>query len=393
MTLTLIKPNAGGEYEWYAAASASPGHGDLEQLAALETGAGLLYVMPMEDLVWRRLTIAPAERRMYRKTLPYTLEDELIDDVDTLHFAFSTPQDNQVDVVALRVDRIQAVLTEFASAGLSLQHLVPECLLLPVTEESWTLLVDGNRCLVRTSDHRALAVDRHNLGLALQALLDQSEQLPRQLKLFTPASEREAVDNVLPELLRGVVSWTDADYWQVIQPQAQQPLVDCLQGEFARGLPLKKWWQAWRPVAVFAAVVVALQFGLAVTQYNLLKQENQRLTAAIEGVYRQVEPRGVMIDAEEQLQRKLGALQGGDSPGFVSMLEKTALVLSEVSEFDIKSINYSDSQSEMRLTLLVPTFKDVDTIRTRLEQRGLTAQMTGTSNEGGKTRAGLRIRG
>lgn len=392
MTVTVIKPNAGGEFEWchYHAESVVTGHGDLQQLQAEQKGTKLIFLVPLEDTVRRTVEISAGEKKMFRKTLPYTLEEEFIEDVDELHFAYSLPENNRVSLIACRRQLLDQWLQEFQQNGLELNDMLAESQLF--ADDRWLLIVDGDRWLLKTNIDAELACDTLSVELALNSILSQSPALPDSITIACQPNEREQVLKHIPPSLHEQIKWMDSDYWQCVQLPDKDTL-SLLQGEFSPGLPLRKWWQAWQSVAVIAAVVVLLQLALSGGNYFLLQQQNSDLNRQIESVYREVVPRGAIIDVEKQLQRKISALEGGDSPGFVSMLEKTAKALSVVDSFEIKNLSYNDRQSEMRLTILVPRFKDIDSIRMQLEKSGLIAQMTGSSNEGDRTRAGLRIRG
>ena len=396
---TLIKTNAGGEYEWLELANGAQNssHGDVEQLVeSSPSGNQLIFIAPTENTLLREVSYDSSEKSMYRKTIPYTLEDDIVDDVEDLHFAFGAPTDNTVMVAAVNRQGFEEWLEDFNAGHVELQQLVPESLLLPHHSNGWTLLVDGDRWLVRCSESNAIAFEKDTAILALQLMLDESEELPERLYLYTTDTQHEDVIAQLPELLKGIVEWNNQDYWDVLANSFESNnagLLNMLQGEYAQSLPYMKWLNLWKkPLILFAIVLVVQLVGGFANQY-LLKQENTRLRAEIESIYRTVVPRGAVVDAERQLKKKVAGLKGGSSEGFVTLLDRCAKVLMGTQGLTIKNLNYNERQSEIRLTILVPSFKDVEAVRIALEQKGLNAQMTGSNQDGDKVRAGLKIRG
>ena len=373
--------------------------GDGERLSSVAEQASLVYIAPAEAISLRTVSFDGAERKMLRQTIPYSLEDDLVDDVDTLHFALGTVADNTVPLAIVNRQPLQQWLDDLQQQGVEVQQLVPELQLLPLPANGWTLLVDEQQWLLRYSEQEGFALEADSARLAMQLLLDETDELPQSLQVYCPPEQQALVLNQLPELLRGVVEWKDDDYWQLIaegfKQQAATPggTINLLQGDYALRLPWQKWWKNWRLVAVLLLAATLFQLVSTFTAKQILESRNLELRTEIEQVYRTVVPRGAVMDPERQLRRKLNALKGSGGAGFVSLLDRVGQELAKVEGLVLQSLNYTEKQTEIRLTVLANTFDDVETVRTKLEQLGLSAELTGSSAEGSKTRARLRIRG
>ena len=398
--ITFFKPCGTGNYEWLQLGSVGDESrdysvGDAERLAAEAGATELVLIAPAEQVVLREVDFDPSEKKLLRQTLPYSLEEELAEDVEDLHFALGSPAESSVNVAVVKRDLMEQWCDSLAEEQLEAQEIVSELQLLPLIENGWTLLVRNEQWLVRIDGRRGFALEAETAGLALQLLLDETEQLPEQLLVCCDEERQPAIQSQLPEMLRGIVQWRNEPYWSLIADgwQQQQTRINLFQGDFALSLPWKKWWKSWRVVGYALLAAVVLNLVLAVAQVKILEARNLALRAETEQAYRSAIPRGAVMDPAQQLRRKVSALRSSGGEGFVSLLDRVAQVLTSVKGLELQSINYTEKQSELRLTIVAPEFNDVETVRSKLEKAGLTAELTGSNAEGSKTRARLRVRG
>lgn len=391
---------------------------DSERLTEAGQQSSLILLAPAELVHLRSASFDPAERKMLRKTLPFALEDELLDDVDELHFSLGTLAEQSVPVAIVKKSSLGQWLDATRDQGLEISQLVSELQCLPLLENSWTLFVDvdpdpdansdvesdvaaNSRWLLRYGEAEGFALEMDTAALALQLLVDNAEQCPERLHLYCPAEQRAAISAQLPALLRDRVAWQASDYWSVLAstfnkedsstlrvPQA----INLLQGEYAPNLPWNKWWLVWRSMLVLFAVALIVQFASAFMQMQHLDERNITLRAAIESSYRSVFPRGAVLEPERKLRREVEALAGGGGAGFMSSFQPIARAAAAIEGLSLHSVNYSDKLGEIRLNILANDFKDVEVFRAALQSAGMRAELSGTSAEGDQTRARLKVR-
>ena len=141
------------------------------------------------------------------------------------------------------------------------------------------------------------------------------------------------------------------------------------------------------------AAAFALQLASTWADYSALETENLALRQQIEAAYRTAVPRGAVVDAEKQLQRQLDELRGGGaSIGFISLIERIGRVLRSEKGAQVATINFNDKLGDVRLNLVVPDFKAVESIRARLDAAGLKADMENSNSQGDAVRARLKVR-
>ena len=405
MSSTLLVRQCGiDNYEWLqfdegaAAISSDVRVGDSERLGEqAETASRVVLLAPAEQVTLKTVAFDDSERKLLRQTVPYTLEDDCVDDVDELQFALGPIAGNELSLAIIKRDDLQSSLADLEQQDIDVQQLLTELLLLPIEPQGWTLFVEGDRWLVRTSELQGFAMEAVSASFAMQLLLSETEQPPEQITVYCEAEQQAAIENQLPMLLRGRVAWQDGDYWQLmlegmVNQSAEKQRINLLQGDFARSLPWKKWWRHWRIAAYLLLAAIVVQLLVSYSQIKSLEARNLELRADTERAYRSVVPRGAVMDPERQLRRKLKGLQGASGEGFVSVIAKVSPLLSATDGLVLQSLNYNERQTELRLTILANGFNDVETLRGNIEQAGLRADLTGSNAEGDKTRARLRVR-
>lgn len=363
--------------------------GDDEQLnwnAAHERAVDLVLVVPAQKVSLHDVPFEAHERKLLRQTIPYSLEEQLIDDVDTQHFALGPAAAAQVPVAIVDKQWFAAWLDKCRAAGFDIKRALPEQLLLPYREHCWTLRAEPERWVVRIGSYRGFAMEPENAALALQLLLDSAAELPQKLLVQTDIP-LELLLPQLPELLRGIVEVTSDDF---VAPD-DNPVIDFLQGAFARTLPWRRWWLQWRPAAIAFAVMIGVHLAVGGVEHYRLEKQNVALRQQIEEVYRSVEPRGVVNDPELQLRRKLQALQSNKGGNVLPLLQQVGGALKSIEGIAVQNLTYSEHQSELRVSVSANAFKDVEAVRAAIANTGLNAQLVGSNTDGDKTRAQLRI--
>lgn len=362
-------------------------HGSAQEFAAARShAADLVLVVPAQKVLLQEVAFAAHERKLLRQTVPYSLEDQLIDDVDTQHFALGPAVDARVPVAIIDKRWFAAAMQRCREAGLDIKQALPEQLLLPYRAQCWTLHIESDRWVVRVGAYRGFAMEPENAALALQLLLDSAHELPQRL-LVQCAAPIESVLPQLPELLRGNVEVLGSG----AAVDADNPVIDFLQGVYARTLPWRRWWQQWRPAAIALAVAIAVHLIVSGVQHHRLSQQNIALRQQLEEVYRSVEPRGVVNDPELQLRRKLQTLQKQQGGAVLPLLQQVGGVLQSVDGVALQNLTYSEHQGELRVSMSAKAFKDVEAVRSAIANTGLTAQLVGSNTDGDKTRAQLRV--
>lgn len=351
------------------------------ELAAQVGGDRLLLVAPGEAITLSVAQVPGRQRSARLKAIPFALEDNLAVDVEELHFAVGEFAGASIPVAVVDHRTLQTWLETCTQAGLSLNAIIPEPLLLPHEEGSWSLLLDDNRAIVRSSRWDGFVTDQNELEIVLKlALAEAGEQAPRYLRVWgelTP--ELTGLDIELrqeesqPEPLRVFA----AGY----QPAG---VINLLQGQYSRQTQLGKWLRPWRAAAALAGVWLLLQLALQIGEYRQLRQEQVSLGAAMEQVYKEAVPDArKVVNPRVQLESRLRELRSGDTTAgtaFLDLLYRGGQPIQELPGVTLRSLRYKENQLDFDLE--GGSLEIFDQLKQRFtEQTGLETQIRTTKKE------------
>jgi general secretion pathway protein L len=347
------------------------------------------FAAPGTDTRLLTLPVAPEEKKHLSQSLPYSLEEQVAVDVDTLHFA-SSPLHDDLYAVAItsraRMAEWQALLADYPGVS----HWVPEPLLLPWQAGEWCLVVEGQSVVVRVGQCEGFTVESALVNTLSRSVLEESGA-PEAVIVY--GADQSADTALLPDALRDRVQWRRGNYCAALLiSDAPRTQLNLLQGGYAPRLPLALWWGQWRAVAAVLATVFVLQLAAVYAEYRSLAAQNTALRDAVQESYRRAFPEGAVVDAEKQLRRQLDVLGGtGQSSGFVGLLDRVGGAIAGMPGTTIASINYNDKGDEMRLNIVAADFEGVEKLRSKINEAGLEATMENSNMQGTRVSARLRV--
>lgn len=366
-----------------------------------------VFAVPADAVRVVKKNLAPDEAKHLRKSLPFLMEEEVIDDIGDLHFAHQLHEDGGLEVAIVArqtIDAWHALLpAEWDGAW------VPECLLLPVQSDEMCLVVEGETVLARWSvGHEganqmdAVPPSPSQTGVTegtrlpralLAALIEAMDPTPDAIIMY---GRDQAADKAwVPDALQDRVQWRHGGFGQaLLLVDGQQSPLDLRQGDYAPRLPFARWWSLWRTVAVVAGVALLLQLGNDMVNYQRLSNENIALRAAIQERYRQANPQGAVVDVEKQLDRQLAEYNpAAAGVAFTPLLVSISQALAGEGAISVSTLNFDASNGDVRLDLLADNYASIESLRQRLTSTGMTATLETSSSRNDRVRARLRIGG
>ena len=346
-----------------------------------------VFAVPTDAVRLTVIDVAPEEAKHLSKSLPFMLEDEVLEDVELLHFASKPLGDGKWLVAVVSRENMahwEALLPDDWQGA-----WIPDVLLLPWQSGDLCVVIEQETALVRYGEWQGCRIEHGLLSTLIEALPNP----PTSVVLY---GKNEFEDKaLLPDEVANIAQWRQGNLATALMLSDVAAVgFELRQGAFAPRLPLTKWWSIWRTVAIAASVALVLQFAADLVQYQRLKAENLALRSAIQASYRQVNPRGAVVDVEKQLNRQIAEFDpasGGSA--FTPMLADIVAAVASDGGISISTLNFSGAGGEVRLDLVAEDYASVESLRRRLESQGLVATLETSSSRDDQVRARLRVEG
>ncbi|XKH00911.1 type II secretion system protein GspL [Marinobacter nauticus] len=395
---------------------------DIEQTLARNSldNVELLGLIPADDTVFCTADIPAKQARYVAQALPYAVEEQVAQDVETLHFALGrhTADGYQVAVI----DKGQMSVWKHLLSGwhhAPLAAIYADATLLPATENGWTLCLDGAMVLLRSDRGEWLAVRRENLPMFAHTMAEPPANLVNPtpddvaaevpIRIFHPvegyaeeggvtqhlaqASDRLRVSEEPLELsVTGFLAWSY--HQQLCDP------IDFCQGEFSlkeKGHhPLSPWKPLIAVAGLWFVLQVALEIGFGLYQQHQAEQLQERAMA----MYRQIFPEDNRTHAGNVRRVIQGQLRAAESNGtqtdFLTLLKFTGAqytALPDTQSVSFDSINYARARGELVVSISADSYDQLSLLRNGLTDEGLQAQIGSVVNEPAGARGRLTVSG
>lgn len=360
----------------------------IDALPQLAQGRRLIVLLPSAEIRLTSVQLPARQLAKVQQAVPYVLEDQLADDVETLHFAVGARRaEGQWPVAVIARERLAAILAMFGERGLRPDAVIPDLLALAAPEpDQFTVLVDADEVLVRTGWCSGFACQRDDLALCLQLADPESRYglrvlVPRN-QAFDPSSLGRPVEPV-----HGFSHPLEA----LLQHLRADAAINLLQGEFSVRQDLLRLWRPWRA----AAVLGSLAFLFALTLHGVgawrLGAELQALDEQNRQRYQQLFPTETrIVNLEAQLDQQIARLRGGGGgAGLLVLMDVLAQSMGAVPGLRLDAVQYRDSA--LYASLAAEGLQSLDQLKSWFDT-SRTARMEVQSANAGQQGVQLRIK-
>jgi general secretion pathway protein L len=343
----------------YALAGSQPGlgitaqHGTLDNILGQAAGRRVVLFVPGADVRLTQVTVPARQAQKILQAAPYALEDQLAEDVETLHFALAPdPQrraagDPQPIAIVARA-RMESWLAPLRARGITPDAVVPETLSLPLPEPgSWTAIAEARNATVRSGMYTGFSCTLDDLGSYLQ-LADPEGNVP--LRAFVARDvEFDFTRLGRPvELMPGYGSSLEVlvRHWRPDQS------IDLLQGTYSAREDWQRLARPWRIAAGlavgWAVFAVAAEGAQSFRLGRELAQQEQKNLARYQALF-PAETR--IVDLAAQATQHLRAFQGGGgrAPLF-QLLDALGAALSANPGLALQSLQFREGNLQLSLT-------------------------------------------
>ena len=368
--------------------------GDFADAAPVARERQVVVIAPGSSVTLARPELPARAGARLAQVVPYAMEESLAGEVEQFHFAIgATDEAGSTQVAAVRREELRGWREALAAAGIDVQSIVPDTLCVPENPGKTVAVIDSGQLLVRAPGALPVALDAEPLteAFALAGLEGEDQHV----QLFVSQQDWQYSREMI-EALREVTGSLDLQ----VLPDGALPLLaagavrpgalSLLQGEFMRRTGWRAEWQRWRVAAILAIAALALHIGVRAYDLVTLHAEQTRLDTAIEQAARVAMPDVERIeDARVQVEQRLRGAGANDPQGLLAQLAAVGGALAGAPGPKLESFNWRDQALD--LSLLAPNTDSIARFAQGINERGLAADVTSTTNNDKGIQAKVRI--
>ena len=347
------------------------------------------------------------QKRVIHQALPFAVEEQIAQDIDSVHLALGSQSNNEWQVAAIDEPTLEGYLERLEGWEYPVSAVYADAMLLPLDTQQWTVLVEAEQALIHSRDGAWYAVPVDALSVFVDSLV-------HSLDSDTPPGVHISATPRAHEEHRMALAALDQNPDAAVQIEelAESPLafmargalgedtglINLCQGRFAPADTRQSSLHRWRPVAVVAVIGIVLQLGFMVAEGYYYQQQAQRFDQQAMAIYRDLFPSDTRTHADNLKRVLTGQLraaeQGGQGGEFLTLLRYTGHQYQQLDDSDslrFDAIQFSAQRGELRVELRGENFSQLDSMRTGLSNAGLSAQIGSVVNNEDGTRARLTI--
>lgn len=368
--------------------------GTMAEAASAISGLKSILVLPGDNVLLAEATV-PGNASRAQQAIPFALEEQVADDIESLHFALGKrDSENNYPVAVINRDTMELLREQMDEAGLRPVEVVPEILALPKFDPAtagpvWSALVDDNHTVVRLNGYRGFATDSETAEIMLSgAKHEYEEEFSRGIVLFH--TEPELAEPVIDDL-DIETRYCDSRLGLYATGLAASPRINLLQGDYGYSQQMDIAWKPWAWTAVLATVLGALFLAGTAFDYMRLGREEAAVNEQITKVFQETFPGVRARRPVAQMKSRLKQLGGGvQSSGFTSDLAIIAAAFKAQPQSSINSIGYRPGRFDLDVsTDALPT---LDKLKTDIEKAGtLTMKVQSARRQKDEVRSTIRL--
>ena len=366
--------------------------GLLSSFSEIASQFKVTIVLPGEDVLFLDAKVPGKNSQRVQQAIPYVLEDNVIDDVDDLHFSINKKQivngeqTDLYDVSIINKKYFELIIRQLESVDIYADVMTVDYLLL---QENNSLFFDGKRVLFNSKDSKfSCSID--------SSLTINDKCLTETKSINLMACDKDArLEKIVGDISCYETLYAEEPLIYLVKNRTDSS-VNLLQGLYKKKKDWSQTGRTWLPVMILFFVWVFIKTGFFIVEYINLSSESEILKTEITKIYKNTFPDSRrIIDAKAQMQQKLTSLQkrkGQSGRGFTEMLSASATVFSKTKGLNIKSLRYYDGR--INIELQVANLQVIDSLKEQLTvDKGYKVEIQNVSSDKENVTAKLQITG
>jgi general secretion pathway protein L len=377
---------------------------DAQGLAAAAVGKRVALVVPGADVLQLSAVLPQGSESKLAQIVPYALEEQVAEDLDSLHFAVGRPLEGpgsptSVDVVSRAL--LQRWLAVAADHGLKPVAVYADSGLLPAVPGQLTVLLDDETLLLRVGTQRPLVLPASDPAFALELVFqgDGDALQAAHLSVYATSLDWErhgaAFDALRARLGSLRVQLLSGGPLPLYGSQLLSAgAINLLQGAYAPARPAGAGWQAWQLAASLAAALLVLHLVAAGVELRRLHRAETALDSSIQEVFSQTMPGEVSGgNARARMEQRLAQIRAAapERGSLLALLSAVASARAAAPGTRIDALSYRKGALDMKVT--GPDAQSLELMNQSLRGAGLASDLASGSTKDKAYEGRLQLRG
>jgi general secretion pathway protein L len=368
-----------------------PQLGKLSDLADIAGNAEIWLIAPALDVVICQATLPKLSKSKLLAALPYALEEQLIEDVNNLHFAIGEYQEHgQLPVAIVSKKKLEHWIDLLRRQGLQLAGIIPAPLALPNHTHEWHIFIENDTAIIRNDIYQGISIDRANLETILNLEMTETKNKPERIKIFNFSKQPNSI-----KLAQVKVKETmyPSESFITHLSLSNHATLNLLQGNYRPKVKSSLALNYWRLAGYATATWLSLALISNLVSFGILYHAQNNLEKQINIIYKENFPQAEsIILPKERMTEKLHALLTQDSKNpFLLWLGILAKNVKNTPDIHILQISYLNNV--LTLELSASNFGMVDKLSHDLIAQGLAVKQQNMMAQNNQIKGRLLISG
>lgn len=363
------------------------------KLSDLAINRQVIVLVPAEEVLLTSVRLPKVNRSRLAHILPFALEEQVIDEIETLHFAAGDYQaDGSLSVAIVSRKKMQAWLNQLQTLQIQADILMPLSMTLPTEEKSWVIALH-EMAIVRMNGYQGFACDSNNLHALLELALQTANPAPVSILIHHYSQDKEAYTLQTSIPVKEVFHEQALFINDCMSHALQTPFLNLLQGMYkprkTRRFP--EMHKLWKTVNALGTAWLALLMLYPALSYFMLKHRETNINNEMAAIYHRYFPAASSVVAPKlRLQEKLYAYTSQtDGNKLFMLMGLLGESMRKTSGITLKRLDFQGKQLSLELT--AASSSDFSSFTDVLVHRGLTIRQDSANVVGSTVNAVIKM--
>ena len=322
-----------------------------DDLAVLAQNRQVIVLVPSEDVMLTTVKLPKMKRARLLQALPFSLEEQVIGDLNVLHFVpGEAGDDDNIPVAIVAKEKMQAWLDQLQALNIQPDILMPLMFALPLQENAWTISVH-QMADIRLHADQGFACDSHNLPQLLDIALQAAQKKPECIYIRNYTSDALAFN--LPVKVQEDFHDEKQFMTDLAMRALKSPHLNLLHGAYKARKSVFPEMRKSRNAAIMLSVAcLALLFLYPAISYLLLKHKEHEIDMQIAEIYKHYFPQASnMVAPKIRMQEKMQqyTAQAGDA-NFLTLTAYIGKGMRAAHGLNLKRLSFQHQQMTLELS-------------------------------------------